>query len=242
MDSTRVLVPLPPGVTGTGTLGQLGLTEADDGPVAAWQIRPEALALAGAAPNLAAATSAVTGGFALWLDATQPGAGLCLAGVRIGGLGGDPLYDFMALADQLVGAWSGDLDPPDGVHRWTAGPVHREATEFPRSLVGFAGAAPPLGPGWAQTVRPETTWSAEFTVAERTGPLDADTVGAVARSLGTPAVGVELRGHDGPFGWLWCDWAGETTTGEAEGPVALLDLWEDFAAQVGERAGALAWR
>jgi hypothetical protein len=24
--------------------------------------------------------------------------------------------------------------------------------------------------------------------------------------------------------------------------VALLDLWEDFAAQVGERAGALAWR
>jgi hypothetical protein len=239
MDTGRVLVPLPP-----GGLIRLGLHPAEDGPLLLWPVGREALMMAGEARALAETVSAVTRGFALWLDGTQT-AGLCLAGVRIGDLGADPYFDFLALADQLVGAFAGALESPDpgDVQRWTSTTAHRPAAEFPRSLIAFASGTPPaLSPGWHLYTRSATTWSPEFTVAERVGPLDADAVGALARGLGAPAVGVELRAHDSSFGWLWCDWAGEITTGEAEGCTALLNLWEDFGAQVGERAGALVWR
>ena len=246
MDTGRVLVPLPP-----DSLIRLGLRPVEDGPLLVWPAGHEALMIAGEARALAESLSAVTGGFALWLDGTQPGeaaAGLCLAGVRIGDLGANPYFDFLALADQLVGAFSGALDPPvpGDVQRWTPTTGHPPTAEFPRSLIALAASTPPgLGPGWRRYTRPATTWSPEFTVAERLGelgPAEVAEVATAARRLGVPAVGVELRGHGCPFGWLWCDWAGEATAGEAEGCTALVNLWEDFAAQVGERAGALVWR
>jgi hypothetical protein len=235
MGDTRVLVP-----SADGDLSPLGLRYVDGGPLRVWRVGREALLLAADEPaaELATSVSAATGGFTVWLQ--EQSAGVCLAGVRVGPLTADPYFDFLAVADQLVGPFDGALDPPQDSR--AAGPLAPPALGFPRAVAAFASAGPvSLGPGWRQELRPATTWSVPFVVASRTGPLDTDAVAAAARMLGCPAVGVELRGHDRPFGWLWCDWAGESKTGEGERATDLVNLWEDFAAQVGERTGALRW-